>query len=464
MLIIHTGEYAGSLFIWAEEAVESSPLAVPGRRRTKGTHAYPHPFGSGGIGLVHALNRAIPGFEPVLDRVCEITAWLPSRGSSPVPSSPLISEPPRSRARLKFPPWTVPAYRLSSAEAVEILSATIDRITLAPGVVVGADTAYWADALRFAGSVVARQQFLPGLTAVDGDYRAVWCPVFTGVDAERLAELATRMPPSARALSGPDSTEPPSEWRNEIVGRMVASLTDHLVRTAASASNYPMADRRLDGSSFASAHDAWVHALRSADGVVRGDPAELAQLAAQIREWRRPIAVTANSPFRLCFRLEEPLGIGEDHSDEADDYWRIRYLLQSHDDPSLLIPAEEAWNDQHVGMASPGWGSKGAREFLLSSLGQASGICPGVASSLEEADLSGYRLDTVEAHRFLAEDSLALEQAGYGVLLPAWWTRKGTKVRLSARAANVRVPAMQGGSGVDLDSILRFDWEVSMGS
>ena len=194
MLIIHTGESEGSLIIWAEESTENAAPAAARRRRTKNSPMYPHPFGSGGSGLAHVLREAIPGFESFQDRVCEIAAWLPSRGSSPIPSSPLIPDPRRSRAKLKIVPWTVSAYRLSTAGIMEFLSSSIDKRTLAPGAVVGADTAYWTEALHFAGSIVARQQFLPGLAVVAGGYRAIWRPAFTGMDAERLTELATRMP------------------------------------------------------------------------------------------------------------------------------------------------------------------------------------------------------------------------------------------------------------------------------
>ncbi len=348
---------------------------------------------------------------------------------------------------------------------MEFLSASIDKRTLAPGVVVGADTAYWTEALRFAGSIVTRQQFLPGLETVAGEYRAVWRPVFTGMDAERLTELAMRMPAAARALSETDSTEPPARRPVEVLGNLVAALTDHLVRTTAADSTCSTAGSDMDDVDFDSAHDAWIHALTSADRVVRGGMPELAQLAAQVQEWRRPIAVSANSPFRLCFRLEEPAGAAEyEHEDdsEPDDSWYVRYLLQPHDDPSLLILVEDAWEDRNGGIASLAREGASVREFLLSSLGQASGICPGVAASLEDADLGGCRLDTVGAHRFLIEDSPALEQAGFGVLLPAWWTRKGAKARISARA-NVKTPAMQSAGGVNLDAILRFDWEMSLG-
>ena len=48
------------------------------------------------------------------------------------------------------------------------------------------------------------------------------------------------------------------------------------------------------------------------------------------------------------------------------------------------------------------------------------------------------------------------------MLLPAWWTAKGTKLRLSARA-QVKSPKMQGGNGLSLDEVVRFDWQVALG-
>jgi SNF2 family DNA or RNA helicase len=48
------------------------------------------------------------------------------------------------------------------------------------------------------------------------------------------------------------------------------------------------------------------------------------------------------------------------------------------------------------------------------------------------------------------------------MLLPAWWTRKGTKQHLSARA-HVKSPKMQGGSGLSLAQLVTFDWRVALG-
>ena len=464
MIIFHAGESKGALVLWGETSTDAR-VRPTSRRRSKGASASPHPFAARADDLAGALKETGLGLKPTAKRVCHVEAWLPTRGDSPIPSSSLIAEPPRSRAKTKLAAWAVPAYRLSAEEAVELLCASAGRRTLAAGVIVGPDLAYWAEALRFAGSMVARQQYLPGLTADMDEFRATWDPVFVGADAERLAGLARRMPAVARALSEPDATAPPERPSTEVLRRFVATLTDHLVRTAASDTSPAAARCRRNRPSFDSVHDSWLHALMSKDGAVVGDASDLSHLAAQVREWRRPIAVSASSPFRLCFRLEEPedsARTDERNDTTSNDPWYVRYLLQPHDDPSLLIPVEEAWKAGGQKLAALTRNGSNVREFLLSSLGQASGICPSITASLENARLAGYSLDAAKAHEFLTEEAIALEQAGYGVMLPAWWTRKGTKVRLAVQA-RAKSPKMQGGSGLPLETIVQFDWEVALG-
>ena len=466
MIIIHACESNGALVLWGEASRDGGVRPTSSRRRgTKDSYARPHPFAASASELTGALKETTLGLKPAAKRACQVTTWLPTRGNTPVPSSTLVAEPPRSRAKAKIAPWAVAAYRLSGAEAVEFLCASNGKRTLAAGVIVGSDLAYWAEALRFAGSIVARQQFLPGLTTDTVERRATWDPVFIGTDADRLAGLARRMPAAARALSEPAAGAPPERPSTEVLRQFVTTMVDHLVRSGTSDASPPASLRRRSKPSFDSVHDSWLHALRSKEGVIAGDTADLAQLAAQVREWRRQIAVSASSPFRLCFRLEEPEDVaGTSRADDktSDEAWYVRYLLQPHDDPSLLIPVEEAWKARGRKLAALKRNGSNVREFLLSSLGQASGICPSVTASLENARPAGYSLDTARAHEFLTEEAIALEQAGYGVMLPAWWSRKGTKVRLAVQA-KVKSPKMQGGSGLSLETLIQFDWEVALG-
>ena len=431
-----------------------------------------------------ALREAGFSFAADKKRIKTMTAWMPTMDNQPVASSPLIAEPPKSRAKPILTPWTTTALPLSPEQAVELLCACVGKQTLAPGVVVGGDLAFWATAMRFAAALVARQQFLPGVTDDAGTYRARWGPVFAGPDADRLATLAKAMPHICRALTR-ESILPPETPSRSVLCDFIDGIVDHLVRSPLQAcgdkpalltqpspikpglgrktrASTPSARLRTGPSTglrtgFDSVHDQWLYALRSPDGIMEGDAAALAQFAVQVREWQHPIAVSTATPFRLCFRLEEPDGDGDDSG-----AWYVRYLLQAADDPSLLIPAKDAWNAKGPKASILKGGRFNAREYLLSSLGQVSGISSHIEASLKTAAPGGYELDATGAHGFLIETAAVLEQAGVGVLLPAWWTRKGTKLRLTARA-HVKSPKMQAGGGLSLDSIVRFDWQMALG-
>ena len=135
-------------------------------------------------------------------------AWLPTAAGAPAASSPLIAPPPETGAAVSLAPWTVTVLRLALPETVDLLCASVGRETLAPGVVVGRDLAFAATALRLAGALVARQQYLPTIEDRDGAVRAVWRPVASGPDAEHLQKLAGVMPDACRARPTPRRRRP----------------------------------------------------------------------------------------------------------------------------------------------------------------------------------------------------------------------------------------------------------------
>src|SRR5262249_24520931 len=137
----------------------------------------------------------------------------------------------------------------------------------------------------------------------------------------------------------------------------------------------------------ASLHDAWMRALRAPDGRIEGDPRELAALAEQVSQWRRPLDVVVSAPFRLCFRLEEP------RDEDGSGDWHVSYLLQAVDDLSLLVPAGVAWKGKGRGAKVLGRDGFKPREYLLSALGQAAVLCPRIEASLKSAAPDGYELD-----------------------------------------------------------------------
>lgn len=471
MIVLHAGVNENRLLLWGEKPVERENRTTGRRgRKPNAPRADRLPYDAGADGLSAALLQAGVGFKVSKRQVESGIVWLLTVGKAPIASGALIAEPPRSRAKKRLAPWSVTARRLTTDETVELLCLCVGKKTLASGVIIGDDLAFWTTAMRFAGTLVARQQYMPGIAANDGVYCSRWEPVFLGPDAERLSNLAKAMPAVARALSR-EATSPPDVSSASVLSGFVAETVDHLVRPTLSTKPQPTKPRRgrkKKPPAFDSIHDQWLHALRSPDGAMGGDEAELAKFAAQVREWQRPISVTTASPFRLCFRLEEP---EDDEGREkagvrlprpGTDAWHVRYLLQAADDPSLLVKAKQAWTAAKRKSSVLKRGDFKPREYMLSSLGQASGLCPHIERSLKSSRPGGYKLDATGAHEFLTEKALALEQAGFGVMLPAWWTGKGTKLRLTV-GASIKSPKMQASSGLSLEKVIRFDWEIAIG-
>ncbi|MFZ2087908.1 MAG: SNF2 helicase-associated domain-containing protein, partial [Desulfobaccales bacterium] len=463
MIILHAAFYENQLFVWGEIPAPAD-LHLHRERKGKLKAAKPplFPYDAGKEKLAEALQEA--GLSPFLRNLASQTvmAWLPTRKNRPLASSPLIGEPSASREQVDLSPWQVTALTLAPPMAVELLCACVNKELLAPGVIIGKDLAFWAQALRFAGALVARQRFLPGLQESEGTFRAWWEPVLTGSDSGVATKLAGLMPRVCRTLT-PDESSPPVRPAAKVLDGFVGWMVDHLVRYPTPAAE-PAPARRgrpaRKAPGFDSLHDQWLHALEAPDGLMAGAPGDLAQLHAHIQKWRRPISVTAATPFRLCFRLEEPEESGL--ASTGQEQWFVRYLLQAAEDPSLLISVREAWNPpkQTASLLRPG--EFHAKEYLLVSLGQSARLCPGLASGLQTALPDGHWLNTPGAFNFLTEKALLLEQAGFGVMLPAWWSGRGAKMRLSARA-QVKSPKMAAGSGINLDQIVRFDWQLALG-
>ena len=143
---------------------------------------------------------------------------------------------------------------------------------------------------------------------------------------------------------------------------------------------------------------------------------------------------------------------------EPEPGWRLEFLLQSIADPSLLIPAEQTWADD--GTLSR-WLPR-PQELLLGELGRASRIYPELADGLRQAQPSALDLDADGAYRFLSAVAPALDEAGFGVLLPSWWDRRARLgLTMSAHTPTGGVVAKPGKFGKD--QLMDFRWRLAVG-
>ena len=452
MLILHGGYASGRLWLWAERPADDDDIIVSASDDTS-----PLPFDGGPQLIRQAIAKAEIKLTIAANSFQPIVAWLPTVEGIAQPSSTLIG--PREQEGGTIMPWLVSAAALSPRQALPLLSRCAHDRTLTHGIVIGPSLHYLSTALRYAGALIARQRYVPSLERVtpketgqghrgsqEIQYRAKWQPLCTGTDAESFAYLVKSMPPSVRCLSLTNEEGPPTQPEHEVANGILSSLLDHVVRTS-----FPPPKRPYEG--FSNVHDQWLHELQTRDGVIEDSEEELENLDRQISQWLRPLTLHTDDPFRLVFRLEEL----------HEGRWYVRFLLQARDDPSLLVPAEEAWKPFGNIAELFAQRSFAPHEFLLAALGQAATACSRIEASLEELEPAGYEVDLSAAYDFLTVDAPTLEELGFGLMLPAWWTGRGTRTRLALRARVKSSGEMQAESQISLDDLVRFEWEVALG-
>ncbi|MFO8011049.1 MAG: DEAD/DEAH box helicase [Dehalococcoidia bacterium] len=458
MLVLHLSYCSGEFYLWAEKTPEQPIRPQRGKKLIK-----PCPFDAGINGLSEAVS-AFHGEIPVTKKNTKtVLAWLPSRGTRPIASSPFIAEVTDSRGKIKVRPWTVTGRKLNFSEMATLLTQCAERSMPARGIIAASDLRWYVEAFRLAVDFVVRQSYMPGISEGVAAFYGRWQPVLDDVSREQFMNLVAQMPGSCRCLSIAHDSSPPETNSEDVAAGFITRAVDGLVRESFNPGQAPEKKRK---PVFDSIHDAWLHSLRSPDDMIHWKSlGDLIDFTRQVRRWQRPIRFSAHAAYRLVFRLNEPETITPDDPSvpalPAGD-WRVEYLIQPKDDLSLLLPVADIWEPHGK---SEKWLKKhggNPKEYLLAALGQASELCPHVAASLSHKHPTGFALDTASAHRFLTKEAAMLEAAGFGVLLPSWWTRKGARQALSARM-QVKSPKMQASAGLSVETVCQFEYELALG-
>ena len=452
------------LCVWAED----SALPPRARRRRGRPPAKPrprsHPFACGADELGGALRRVSPKLAPVALVERDLCLVLPSFSDGPQHSPHLLrgddDDVGPGRPDRVYP-WVVPVVSIGAADSLEVL-LSLTRAD-GPGIAVGDSARFLAEAAKLALELVARGRVLPRLARRDDRWLARWEPVtIDPSDAERVRLLAESMPPLLRAEVG--SSEQ-GRLPEVVVADVLGALVDACARRFLSGRFSGRGRRRSR-----SAVEAWLAGLTGDDPVVRADERESAALAEQLEGWRRAMErYAAHRTFRTCFRLSAPEESTEplaeapatdaNRGEAAPQPWRVEILLQAKDDPSVLVAAADVWNSNGDGMRVFGRQLEDPQERLLGGLGHALRLWPELELALQEPAPTGVELDADAAFRFLRDSVPALEQAGFGVLAPAWWSKR---LRLKLKAEPFK--EWEEGSGLfSLDGLCAYEWRIAVG-
>ncbi|MBW4420567.1 MAG: DEAD/DEAH box helicase [Myxacorys californica WJT36-NPBG1] len=449
----------GSLFLWGEtwrrleDSVQPEPNTV-----------LSHPFEMGQKDLLeflkplHADKRLnLPIFDKLVEDVPKrgrksaaepIGEWQTQVIALPTHNFvPLLSASELASADITLHPWRVKGLCLTPIEAFQFLNSLPLGLPSGEDTFLGDELRYWSHIARWALDLLARSKFLPGLMIEDDRAIARWEVLLdSSTDQARLRQFVRQMPSVCRTYQ-PEredlSIQLPLEPKSLLLD-FLNHMIDEQIRGTATASPLPTGIGSIK---------SWLQGLRGPIPDV--DRSAVDSLAPVLAIWKAPIADYQTDQFRVCFALVPPAPGQRD--------WILEYYLQAVDDADLIIRAPVIWQNPVERFIYAGRVIEHPQETLLMGLGLASRLYPLIESSLEDVRPQRCLLEPTQAYDFIMNVAWRLQDSGLGVILPpslaergGWANRLGLKIRASTSTRRKQ-------DRLGLQSLLNFEWELSIG-
>jgi SNF2 family DNA or RNA helicase len=421
-----TPDESGGLFFWMETSDVALPKSGRGAKKLKPRL---HLFCADTYTLKRLLN--IEGASKTT------TLRLPAVKGIPLPSPQLIHNWDLDSKNPKLVSFLVNGIWMRPPEAISTLltlsSQTDASLSLA------ADTRFWSMAGALALETLAAHKLVPVIVNEGKEYFARWLPVLDSPkDAARLKQLEEAMPAICRATL--EDVSPKS-----LLTSFLNTFCDALAREWGKSA----APKLYDDLPAVS----WIKALFSENAVINLSSAQAQNLATSHKAWMRNLHVAGDAAFRIAFRLEAPA--------LQKQPWQLHYLIQAKDDPSLLIPADEVWKKTKGALTHLGHRFEQPQEKLLTGLGYAARLFPLVTESLKGKRPTELAVDTNGAYTFLRETAPLLEGAGFGILVPPWWNKKGARLGVKVKMKSQGKDIVKG--HMSFENLVRYQWKLSLG-
>ncbi len=442
----------GRLHLWLESAPESEDRCERG--------SSDHLVGAGVRELLVSLLPFAKGVEQHLGGEEEIFANLPASAAGVLPSFELMryrgEEPPEEfvwkGCRLVSVATDTPLLLLKELHFLAANSR--DRVTLA------SDLLFWYHFSRRLALWIRQHRYLPALVThpaargrAAAGHSPLWRPLSEDYEAV-LKEYAQAMPPVSLALSTtqlrPKSKSQPRLREPLPLLRHFCEqvTTDLVVQT-------PFTRKAVSGVAGTLIESA----LAQADGAA----AISDEMAQQWRLWYHHLNQSQrDSRLVLGFRLH-------DAPVNKPDSWWLQWLLSSHSPADPPLPLADYWQlDDAAREQLRGRFGESIEQELLLQIGQAARIYPELWQGLKSSAPTGVELSRSQAITFLRESAWLLEESGYRVIVPAWWSASGRRrarlrLRASSKSSKSSSVAAVSSGHFNLSDLANFDYQLAVG-
>jgi SNF2 family DNA or RNA helicase len=390
---------------------------------------------------------------------------LPTVSGKPAPSFELLRYMDMEEPIVfDLTPWQVCCYRVRDV-ILTLNDIHFIALSAAHDFQLGADLLFWHQYAQVLKSIIAKDQYIPALK-----YRLLPADAKAGKSAladednfelyptwEMLSETyettiqhySGAMPTiCAAGLNSPDNAA--------LLGKepLMRHFAEHLLHDIVTGTPFTARfDQQIaDTLLYRNVHPSLTARLQAP-----------AQLLADYRHWlawrAKLTRAYTRAGFTLCFRLEEA------PADDIDN-WQLHFLVAARHDPSLKLNLEDYWHlrpRERVEVTRQL--DQDFEKQVLLGLGYAARIYPRLWDGMATEQPAGCRLTLDEAFAFLKESAWILTDAGYAVIVPAWWTPEGrrrTKIRLKTTLRSPGGTAASGGH-LSLAQIITYQYQLSIG-
>lgn len=460
------GEFVqgGAFYLW----VETDTLTGAARQRA-GIH--PRHLASAALAAFLKeklrLGASMPG---ALERtLCSKYFLLPTVAGKPAPSFEMLryvdeDEPIDFDLR----PWQVSCYQVS--EVIRTLN-DIHFIALhaAEDFQLGTDILFWQQYTQALKGFIVKDQYIPALK-----YRALPSAAPRGKRAKKIQnDLNFELHPAWELLSDAYTTTI-QRYAATMPGACASGLnsadeSDALFDKESLLRHFSecLLHTIVTGTPFTAKFDQQIADTLLYGCVYPYRPALPQEPVGALENYKHWLAWRANLNrahggvgFTLCFRLEEA------PANDIDN-WRLHFLVAARHDPSLKLSLDEYWRlDAGTRAEATHPFGQDFEKNLLQALGYAARIYPTIWSGLATDQPTGCHLTLEEAFAFLKESAWVLGDAGYAVIVPAWWTPEGrrrTKVRLKTSSRSTGGTDAASPARLSLNIIIAYEYQLSVG-
>ena len=313
---------------------------------------------------------------------------------------------------------------------------------------------FWIIVAKFTAELIIKHKYLPSLT-IDRLHKKVnsqWR--WHTSDSEYIDKkktICSNMPTECKSYFPLENQEFIYANSTKLVSNFMDSMIDSMVRWSCSELNSDNEHFVYESGSLGS---IWMHSLFSKLPEIPIETNDQIEMLNEYKKWIEPIKNKNNNfKFRTCFKVIPP---------KREEEWTIEYLLQSKDDPSLMLPAKMIFEESLDTITYLNKKFNNPQERLLEDLAVASKVFIPIERSLYDAVPIECKLSMEEAYSFLRESAYFLKEKGFGILAPAWWkkpSKLSVKLKDKNRNTNNNVASK---STFNMDTILEYDWKLAL--